>query len=135
MRTFATKELKRSTGPAIRALRPPAYSPAALGTARAVRNILQRFSTQDCSNSDKQKIRESHNQAIAMLEKAIERLTANPVTAETQRHFANHFGGYGTWRRDVVVGHFRTDLDHLQEGDMTYECESECDPGEPAYTY
>lgn len=96
---------------------------------------LQRYSTQDCSDSDESLIEESHNRAIEMVEKAIDRLTASPVTADTQRHFSNHFGGYGTWRRDIVLGHFRDDLKLLTDSEMTYECESECDEGEPAYTY
>jgi len=97
--------------------------------------IVQRFSTQDCDREDVTRIEESHNRATAIVEAAISRLTANPVTAETQRHFSNHFGGYGAWRRDIVLGHFRRDLNLLRASEMTYQCESECDEGEPAYTY
>ncbi|MDJ1420385.1 MAG: M35 family metallo-endopeptidase [Candidatus Methanoperedens sp.] len=96
---------------------------------------VQRFTTQDCDPSDKARIEESHNRAIAMLDKAIQRLTSDPVTAETQRHFANHFGDYGSLRRDIVVGHFKRDLSLMKASKITYECESECNPGEPAYTY
>jgi len=99
------------------------------------KNSIQRFYTEDCSTSDISLIRSSHNRAIAMLRKAIRRLNASPVTSNTQRHFANHFGGYGDTRRDIVVGHFERDLDLFTDSEMTYECESECDPGEPAYTY
>lgn len=97
--------------------------------------MMQRFSTQDCDPADVTRIEESHNRAIRMLEKANARLTASPVTADTQRHFSNHFGGYGTWRRDIVVEHLTMDLNLLKASEMTYECESECDEGEPAYTY
>jgi hypothetical protein len=98
-------------------------------------DLVQRFTTQDCDPPDVTRINASHNRAIAMLNKAIRRLTASPVTANTQRHFSNHFGGYGSWRRDIVVGHFRRDLSLMTASNMTYECEAQCDPGEPAYTY
>ena len=98
-------------------------------------NVIQRYGTEDCDPDDVTRIDESHNRAIALVRRAIARLTADPVTAETQAHFSNHFGGYGSWRRDVVVGHFRRDLELLTDSEMTYECESECDEGEPAYTY
>jgi hypothetical protein len=97
--------------------------------------MLQRFSTQDCEKADVTRIGESHKRAIDLVKAAIARLSADPVTADTQRHFANHFGGYGTTRRDIVVGHFKRDLELLSASEMTYECESECDEGEPAYTY
>jgi hypothetical protein len=99
------------------------------------KSVVQRYSTQDCDPADVTRIDESHNRAIELLETAIRRLTADPVTADTQRHFANHFGGYGTLRRDIVVMHFNRDLNLLKASEMTYECESECDQGEPAYTY
>ncbi len=97
--------------------------------------VVQRYSTQDCDPADVTLIDESHTRAIDLVKAAIARLTADPVTPETQTHFANHFGGYGTWRRDIVVGHFERDLELLTDSEMTYECESECDEGEPAYTY
>lgn len=101
------------------------------GVARRV----QRFSTQDCDSEDIARIDASHNRAIALVKAAIARLTADPVTAETKTHFTNHFGGYGEWRRGIVVDHFKRDLQLLTASEMTYECESECDEGEPAYTY
>jgi hypothetical protein len=101
------------------------------GSAR----VAQRFSTEDCDAADVTRIDASHNRAIALVQAAIRRLSADPVTPETQTHFANHFGGYGTWRRDIVLGHFNRDLSLLQDSTMTYECEAECDEGEPAYTY
>lgn len=97
--------------------------------------FVQRYSTQDCESDDVTRVDESHNRAIDLVKAAIARLTADPVTAETQAHFSNHFGGYGSWRRDIVVGHFTRDLKLLTDSEMTYECESECDEGEPAYTY
>ena len=97
--------------------------------------MVQRFSTEDCDSTDVTLIDESHNRAIELVNAAIARLTADPVTADTQRHFANHFGGYGSLRRDIVVGHFKRDLELLTDSEMTYECETECDEGEPAYTY
>lgn len=97
--------------------------------------FIQRYSTEDCDSEDVTRIHESHNRAIDLVKAAIARLTADPVTAETQAHFANHFGGYGSWRRDIVVRQFRRDLALLTDSKMTYECESECDEGEPAYTY
>lgn len=97
--------------------------------------VLQRFSTEDCAEADITKITESHDHAKTMLQNAISRLNASPVTAETQTHFANHFGAYAEWRRDIVVGHLERDLSLLSDSEMTYECESECDEGEPAYTY
>lgn len=97
--------------------------------------IQRAVDTEDCKTSDIALVQASHDRAIKILETAIARLTASPVTASTQTHFANHFGGYGSTRRDVVVVHFRRDLSLLKDNEMTYECESECEPGEPAYTY
>lgn len=96
---------------------------------------VQRFATEDCEDPDVALIRKAFDRSIELLNKAIDRLTANPVTATTQTHFANHFGAWAEWRRDIVVDHFRKDLKLMVAENITYECESECDEGEPAYTY
>ncbi len=72
-----------------------------------------------------------------ILAAAIARLTADPVTTETQTLFAYHFGAYANWRRSIVLDHFRA-LKSLLEGDsVTYQCESECSeaPSTTANTY
>src|SRR5262245_36942462 len=52
---------------------------------------IQRFSSEDCNTGQSGKIRAALNHAKTMLSAAIARLTASPVTATTQTHFANHF--------------------------------------------
>jgi hypothetical protein len=96
---------------------------------------LQRFSTEDCSRDEQAKISAAYSHAQVMLRHAIARLTAVPVTAATQRHFANHFGAYADWRRDIVEWHLRRDLSLLAGGDITFECESSCDERVRGYTY
>lgn len=95
---------------------------------------VQRYTTQDCSEEQRNGFAAAYERAKALLNKAIARLTADPVTAATQKIFANHFGGYGPWRRDVVVTHLRETLTILNNSDYNYQCETECD-GEMAYTY
>lgn len=98
------------------------------------RQRVQRYTTQDCSEEQRNAFAVAYQRAKALINNAIARLTANPVTAATQRIFANHFGGYGPWRRDVVVGQLRETLAILNHSDYNYQCETECD-GELAYTY
>ena len=102
---------------------------------RSAGESVQRFTTEDCSSDDQTRIQEAHDRGIAFLENAIRRLTADPVTAETQRLFANHFGAYAEWRRAIVVWHLRRTLELMRGDGLIYECETSCDPGEDAYTY
>lgn len=95
---------------------------------------IQRFSSDDCNSAQAGKIRAALNHAKTMLGVAIARLTASPVSATTQTHFSNHFGGYGDWRRDIVVRNLRRDLSLLTEEDINFICESSCD-GDRAYTH
>lgn len=96
-------------------------------------NTLRRYSTTDCDETSRATIRARVRHAKAMLNNAIARLTADPVTAETQRLFANHFGGWAEWRRDIVVSHLRRDLEIFGDDDLQYQCETDDDCR--AYTY
>lgn len=111
-------------------------APAAQRVQQWTRDLsIQRISHEDCSEADRRAIREAYFRAIAMLQRAINRLNASPVSATTQRHFANHFGAYAEWRRGIVVMHLERDLSLLNEGDITFECETDCDSDDRAYTY
>jgi hypothetical protein len=94
---------------------------------------IQRFSSDECSTAQGGQIRAALNHARTMLTRAIARLSASPVSSTTQTHFANHFGGYADWRRDVVLYHLRRDLSLLIEEDINFICEKSCD-GDRAYT-
>jgi hypothetical protein len=96
---------------------------------------VRRYSTEDCGDAQRGLIRTAHNQAVTMLHKAVDRLVTSPVTSSAQRHFANHFGAYASWRRDIVVWHLRRSIELLENADIAYECESECDSDDRAYTY
>ena len=100
----------------------------------AAKNI-QRYTTADCTEANRATIRNAVTRARAMLNNAITLLTADPVTIATQTHFANHFGAWAEWRRDIVVYHFRRDLDILAGDSLQFQCESECDEDDRAYTY
>lgn len=91
--------------------------------------------TEDCSTEQKRDIAASVAKAVTMLDNAIRKLKANPVSADTKRHFANHFGAYADWRAAVVVMHLRRTRSLLAGGSATFECESSCDSTERAYTY
>jgi hypothetical protein len=97
--------------------------------------VLRRYSTTDCNETQRGIIRSAVARARAMLNRAIARLTASPVSAATQTLFANHFGAWAGWRRDVVVAHLRRDLSLLGDDDLVFQCESECDADDRAYTY
>ena len=116
---------------------PPGQTPAPPGSSPgpAPPGAAPSVKTQDCDPADIALIQRAHNRAIEILNKAIARLTATPVSATTKTHFYNHFGTYSNWKRNVVVSHFRRDRRLLIGNSMQYECEAVCESGEPAYTY
>jgi hypothetical protein len=96
---------------------------------------IQKYSTEDCSDNQRTDLSAAYGVAKDMLTNAINRLTANPVTVETKKLFAYHFGKYADWRRDVVVDiHYKKMQKILSDSEMIFECEKECD-NEKAYTY
>ncbi|MCP4157312.1 MAG: DUF4157 domain-containing protein [bacterium] len=99
--------------------------------------VIRRYTTQDCNANDRGKVAASHQRALAILNAAIARLTADPVTIQTQTLFGYHFGTYANWRRLIVLTHLRADRAWLNSNKVTYECEDDCSwaPSNSAYTY
>ncbi len=95
--------------------------------------LIQRYSTEDCNEKDKKKIEKSHNHAKSMIKRAIGRLEADPITKETKKHFANHFGAYADWRRSIVLNKLKVVQKELDKSKMTYECESDSDCSAKTY--
>jgi Domain of unknown function (DUF4157)/Lysine-specific metallo-endopeptidase len=99
--------------------------------------IIRRYSTTDCSDPDAALVANGHQRALDILAAAIARLTADPVTTETQTLFGYHFGAYADWRRSIVLLYFRGLKKQLEGDSVTYQCESDCSdaPSTTAYTY
>jgi len=97
--------------------------------------VVRRSEYEDCDKKQSIAIANSESDARIMLRRAIKLLTAKPVSKSTKKHFANHFGAWAKWRRNIVVGHLKAILKRLASADgEDYECEKKCD-GEYGYTY
>ncbi len=90
--------------------------------------------TVGCDENATKTIMQAHDNAKLMLRVAIQKLTADPVSAVDQTQFANHFGSFTEWRRDQVVSVLRGALHRFTNPSMRYECEAECSGTKMGYT-
>jgi hypothetical protein len=99
------------------------------------RDMIQRFTTEDCPQDAIDIISETIPRSIAMLEYAIEKLNEDPVNATVQRHFANHFGAYAGWRNYIARSKLEAVLSIMQGGEIDYECEEDCSDAPSTVAY
>jgi hypothetical protein len=87
---------------------------------------IHRYTIEDCPEDADATIGETIPKSIEMLEHAIAKLEEDPVSAEVQRHFANHFGAYAGWRNWIVRDKLNSILGIMQSSDIDFECETDC---------
>jgi Domain of unknown function (DUF4157) len=89
-------------------------------------NSIHRYTIEDCPEDADTLIGETIPKSIEMLEHAIAKLEEDPISAEVQRHFANHFGAYAGWRNWIVRDKLNSILGIMQSSDIDFECETDC---------